>query len=69
VLAERRVLIAASAPFAELATFTEVFNMPPTEAAAPVFAPTPAPTFTQAAVRFVVSFTALIGLSLLLAGL
>ena len=43
--------------------------MPPTEVAAPVFAPTPTPTFTQAAVRFVVAFAALIGLSLLLAGL
>ena len=43
--------------------------MPPTEVAAPVFAATHAPTFTQAAVRFVVSFAALIGLSLLLAGL
>ena len=42
--------------------------MPPTEVAAPVFAPA-GPTFTQAAVRFAVSFAALIGLSLLLAGL
>ena len=42
--------------------------MPPTEVAAPVFASV-TPTFTQAAVRFVVSFAALIGLSLLLAGL
>ena len=42
--------------------------MPPTEAAAPVFTPV-TPTFTQAAVRFVISFAALIGLSLLLAGL
>ncbi|EIM31082.1 hypothetical protein [Microvirga lotononidis] len=43
--------------------------MPPTEVAAPIFAPAHAPTFTQAAMRFVVSFAALIGLSLLLAGL
>ncbi|WP_281024374.1 hypothetical protein [Microvirga calopogonii] len=43
--------------------------MPPIEAATPVFAPMHVPTFTQAAVRFVVSFTALIGLSLLLAAL
>ena len=43
--------------------------MPPTEVAAPVFAPTHAPTFTQAAVRFIVSFATLIGLSLLLAAL
>jgi hypothetical protein len=46
----------------------KVFIMPPTEVAAPVFAPA-TPTFTQAAIRFVVSFAALIGLSLLLAGL
>ncbi|WP_262299925.1 hypothetical protein [Microvirga sesbaniae] len=55
--------------FPEPAAFIEVFIMPPTEIAAPVFAPTHAPTFTQAAVRFVVSFAALIGLSLLLAAL
>ncbi len=42
--------------------------MPPTEVAVPVFAPV-TPTFTQAAVRFAVSFAALISLSLLLAGL
>jgi hypothetical protein len=47
---------------------SKVFIMPPTEVAAPVFAPA-TPTFTQAAIRFVVSFAALIGLSLLLAGL
>ncbi|MBQ0820147.1 hypothetical protein KBI52_07970 [Microvirga sp. HBU67558] len=47
---------------------SKVFIMPPTEVAAPVFAPA-TPTFTQAAVRFVVSFAALIGLSLLLAGI
>ena len=46
----------------------KVFIMPPTDVAAPVFAPV-TPTFSQAAVRFVVSFAALIGLSLLLAGL
>ncbi|MBQ0821257.1 hypothetical protein KBI52_13710 [Microvirga sp. HBU67558] len=55
--------------FPEPAEFIEVFIMPPTEVAAPVFVPTHAPTFTQAAVRFVVSFAALIGLSLLLAAL
>jgi len=42
--------------------------MPPTEVAAPVFAPV-TPTFAQAAVRFAVCFAILIGLSLLLAGL
>jgi len=36
--------------------------------AVPVLAPV-IPTFTQAAVRFAISFAALIGLSLLLAGL
>jgi len=46
----------------------KVLIMPPTEAAALVFAPA-TPTFTRAAVRFVVSFAALIGLSLLLAGI
>ena len=38
--------------------------MPPTDVAAPVFAPV-----TQAAVRFAVCFAALIGLSLMLAGI
>ena len=66
---ERQDLIASSAHFQNPPNSSKVFIMPPTEVAAPVFAPTPAPTFTQAAVRFVVSFAALIGLSLLLAGL
>jgi hypothetical protein len=45
-----------------------VFIMSPIQVATPD--PPPAvPTFTQAAVRFAVSFAALIGLSLLLAGL
>ena len=65
--AERQDLSAA-APFPELTAFIKVLIMPPTEVAAPVFAPV-TPTFTQAAVRFAVSFAALIGLSLLLAGL
>ncbi|WP_201842253.1 hypothetical protein [Microvirga zambiensis] len=47
---------------------SKVFIMPPLEVAAPVFAPV-TPTFTRAAVRFVVAFAALLGLSLLLAGL
>ena len=42
--------------------------MPPTQVAASDYSPA-APTFRQAAVRFAVSFAALIGLSLLLAGL
>jgi hypothetical protein len=42
--------------------------MPQTQVAAPDHSPA-TPTFTQAAVRFAVSFAALIGLSLLLAGL
>ena len=40
-----------------------------TEVAVPDFAPVPAPTFMAAAIRFVVSLGALIGISLLLAGL
>jgi hypothetical protein len=47
----------------------KVFIMSQTEAAAPDFPPVAAPTFTHAAVRFILSFAALIGLSLLLAGL
>jgi hypothetical protein len=45
-----------------------VLIMSQTQVAAPATSPA-APTFTQAAVRFAVSFAALIGLSLLLAGL
>ena len=45
-----------------------MFIMSQTQAAASDYSPA-SPTFTQAAVRFVVSFAALIGLSLLLAGL
>ncbi len=45
-----------------------VFIMSQTQVATPATSPA-APTFTQAAVRFSVSFAALIGLSLLLAGL
>jgi hypothetical protein len=44
-----------------------VFIMSQTQVATP--ATSPAPTFTQATIRFAVSFAALIGLSLLLAGL
>jgi hypothetical protein len=39
------------------------------EVAVPDFAPVPVATFTSAAIRFVVSLGALIGISLLLAGL
>ena len=46
----------------------KVFIMSQTQVAASDYSPD-APTFTQAAVRFVLSFAALIGLSLLLAGL
>jgi hypothetical protein len=49
--------------------FLKVFIMRQTDVTAPAFSPVPAPTFTAAAIRFVVSFGALIGLSLLLAGL
>jgi hypothetical protein len=47
----------------------KVFAMRQTEVAVPDFAPVPVPTFTSAAIRFVVSLGALIGISLLLAGL
>lgn len=40
-----------------------------TEVTAPAFSPVPAPTFQAAALRFIVSLGALIGVSLLLAGL
>ena len=67
--AGRQDLIAASAHFPELAEFIEgVHHAADRRSPAPVFAPA-TPTFTQAAVRFAVSFAALIGLSLLLAGL
>ncbi|QRM33217.1 hypothetical protein [Microvirga sp. VF16] len=46
----------------------KVFAMRHPEVATPALSPV-APTFTQAAVRFGVCFAALIGLSLLLAGL
>jgi hypothetical protein len=49
--------------------FLKVFTMRQTDVTAPAFAPVPAPTFKGAAVRFVVSLGALIGISLLLAGL
>ncbi|WP_255549898.1 hypothetical protein [Microvirga arvi] len=40
-----------------------------TEVTAPAFSPVPAPTFTAATLRFIVSLGALIGVSLLLASL
>jgi hypothetical protein len=40
-----------------------------TEVSTADFTPVAAPTFTRAAIRFVVSLAALIGVSLLLAGL
>ncbi|MGF9764839.1 hypothetical protein AAII07_58205 [Microvirga sp. 0TCS3.31] len=40
-----------------------------TEVTAPAFTPVPVPTLTAAALRFVASLAALIGVSLLLAGL
>lgn len=49
--------------------FLKVFTMRQTEVTAPAFSPVPAPTFTAAALRFIVSLGALIGVSLLLAGL
>jgi hypothetical protein len=60
--------IASCAIFQNQLPLSKVFIMSPIQVATP--APSPAaPTFTQAAVRFAVSFAALIGLSLLLAGL
>jgi hypothetical protein len=47
----------------------KVFAMHQPKVAVPDFAPVPVPTFTSAAIRFVVSLGALIGISLLLAGL
>jgi hypothetical protein len=47
----------------------KVYTMRQIEVAAPAFSPVPALTFTAAAIRFVVSLSALIGISLLLAGL
>jgi hypothetical protein len=61
-------LIASRAHFRNQPHSSKVFIMPPTQVAASDYSPA-APTFSQAAVRFAVSFAALIGLSLLLAGL
>ena len=47
---------------------SKVSIMSQTQVAAPDYSPA-SPSFTRAAVRFVISFAALIGLSLLLAGL
>jgi hypothetical protein len=47
----------------------KVSTMRQTEVTAPAFSPVPAPTFTAAALRFIVSLGVLIGVSLLLAGL
>jgi hypothetical protein len=47
----------------------KVFAMRQTEVAVPAFSPMSVPTFTSAAIRFVASLGALIGISLLLAGL
>jgi hypothetical protein len=47
----------------------KVFIMRQTDVAVPGFFPASAPTFTGAAIRFVVSLAALIGISLLLASL
>jgi hypothetical protein len=49
--------------------FLKVFTMRQTEVTAPAFSHLPAPTFTAAAVQFIVLLGALIGVSLLLAGL
>ena len=67
--AGRQDLIAASAHFPELAEFLESVHHAVDRGCSACLCSDAAPTFTQAAVRFVVSFAALIGLSLLLAGL
>jgi hypothetical protein len=48
---------------------SKVFIMRQTQVAAPAFSPVPVPTLTGAAIRFVVSLGALVGISLLLASL
>ncbi|KLK89758.1 hypothetical protein DC522_12900 [Microvirga sp. KLBC 81] len=55
------------ANFQNQLNFLKVFPMHQTEVAAPALPPGPAPTFTAAAIRFVASLAALIGVSLLLA--
>ncbi len=62
-----RLLIVFIDFFQNQLNFLKVFTMSQTEVAAPAFSPVPAPTFTSAAIRFVVSLGALIGVSLLLA--
>lgn len=49
--------------------FLKVLIMRQTEVTAPAFSTVPVPTFTTAALRFIVSLGGLIGVSLLLAGL
>jgi hypothetical protein len=53
--------------FPEPANFLKVLIMRQTQVTAPDFAPVPAPTSVWAAIRFVASVGALIGVSLLLA--
>jgi hypothetical protein len=61
-------LIAPCAYFQNQLPLLTVLIMSQTQVATPDHSPT-APTFTQATVRFAVSFAVLIGVSLLLAGL
>jgi len=62
-------LIRLAAHFLNQLHFLKVFIMRQTDVTAPAFPPVPAPTFTAAAMRFVVSLGALISISLLLASL
>jgi hypothetical protein len=69
---ERRLsgsLIHVAVHFQNQLHFRKVFIMRQSAVTAPAFPPVPAPTFTAAAIRFVVSLGALISISLLLAGL
>jgi hypothetical protein len=62
-------LLASFADFPEPAEFLEGFHNASDRSRNACFPPVPMPTFTRAAIRFVASFAALIGISLLLASL
>lgn len=62
-------LVGCFVDFPEPAELIGVFLMPQTEVAAPAFPPVSVLRFTRAAIRFIASFAALIGISLLLASL
>jgi hypothetical protein len=62
-------LLRLAAHFQNQLHFLKVFVMRQTDVTAPAFPPVPVPTFTAAAIRFVISLGTLISISLLLAGL